>query len=148
MPGSEIMPPRSHIQSLGLIFPTAAAGLAIRFAPLGLPPFVVKYGGSTLWAVMIYWIVSTLLPLWRLPAVALLAGALATAVEFVKLCHFPALEAFRATLPGIILLGRSSPSGTSSHTGSPSLLESLWIWAFVRQQALHRAPAKPRQVDP
>jgi hypothetical protein len=106
MPGSEIMPPRSHIQSLGLIFPTAVAGLAIRFAPLGLPPFVVKYGGSTLWAVMIYWIVSTLLPLWRLPAVALLAGALATAVEFVKLCHFPALEAFRATLPGIILLGR------------------------------------------
>jgi hypothetical protein len=85
---------------------TVVAGLAIRFAPLGLPPFVVKYGGSTLWAVMIYWIVSTLLPSWRVLAAGFLAGALATSVEFVKLCHSPALDTFRATLPGIVLLGR------------------------------------------
>ncbi len=80
-------------------------GLAVRFSPLGLPPFVVKYG-STLWALMVYWIVSALLPLWRLYAVALLAGVIATAVEFVELYHSPALDAFRFTLPGILLLGR------------------------------------------
>jgi hypothetical protein len=85
---------------------TIAAGLAIRFAALGLPPFVVKYGGSALWAAMVYWIVSAFLPCWRFPAVALLAWALATAVEFFKLCHAPALDAFRLTLPGILLLGR------------------------------------------
>ena len=56
--------------SLALIVATVAAGLAIRFAPLGLPSFVTKYGGSTLWALMIYWIVSTLLPRWRITAVA------------------------------------------------------------------------------
>jgi len=67
---------------------------------------VVKYGGSTLWALMVYWIVSTLLPSWRLPAVALLTGVLATAVEFVKLYHSPGLDAFRLTLPGVLLLGR------------------------------------------
>lgn len=100
------MQPRPLVHSLGLMAVTIAAGLAIRFAALGLPPFVVKYGGSMLWAAMVYWIVSALLPRWRFPAVAMLAGALATAVEFLKLCHAPALDAFRLTLPGILLLGR------------------------------------------
>jgi hypothetical protein len=92
--------------SLAVMLATIAAGLAVRFAPLGLPPFIVKYGGSTLWAVMIYWLLSTLLPSWRIIRVVLLAGAVATAVEFLKLYHSPALNAFRLTLPGIILLGR------------------------------------------
>jgi hypothetical protein len=97
---------RPLVHSLGLMFATVVAGLAIRFAPLGLPHFVAKYGGSMLWALMIYWIVSALLPSWRVPAVALVAGALATAVEFLKLYHAPALDAFRLTLPGVLLLGR------------------------------------------
>jgi Protein of unknown function (DUF2809) len=92
--------------SLVLMVATIAAGLAVRFAHLGLPAFVVKYGGSTMWALMIYWIASTLLPFWRISTVALLAGTVATAVEFLKLYHAPELEAFRLTLPGILLLGR------------------------------------------
>lgn len=100
------MLPRPLAHSLGLICLTVAAGLTIRFAPLGLPHFVVKYGGSMLWALMIYWIVSTLLPARRFLPVALLSGVIATAVEFAKLCHTPALDAFRLTLPGILLLGR------------------------------------------
>ena len=100
------MPSRPFGLSLALMLATVAAGLAVRFAHVGLPPFVVKYGGSTLWALMVYGIVSTLLPAWRLPAVALLAGVLATAVEFVKLYHSPGLDAFRLTLPGILVLGR------------------------------------------
>jgi hypothetical protein len=75
-------------------------------APLGLPAVVVKYGGSMMWAVMIYWIVSTALARWRLPVVVTIAGAIATAVEFFKLYHSPGMDAFRLTLPGIILLGR------------------------------------------
>jgi hypothetical protein len=82
------------------------SGLAIRFAPLGLPRFVVKYGGSTLWALMIYWVVSSLMPRLRIVPAALLAGTLATMVEFLKLYHAPALEAFRLTLPVILLMGR------------------------------------------
>ncbi len=67
---------------------------------------MVKYGGSTLWALMVYWIVSTLLSSWRVPTAALLAAVVATAVEFVKFYHSPGLDAFRRTLPGILLLGR------------------------------------------
>jgi carbon starvation protein CstA len=92
--------------TLALMAVTIAAGLMIRFAPLGLPSFIVKYGGSTMWALMAYWIVSTFLPSWRLLTVALLTGTLTTAVEFVKLYHSPILDTFRLTLPGIVLLGR------------------------------------------
>ena len=100
------MKPRTLKSSLVLFFITVMVGLAVRMVPLGLPAVVVKYGGSMLWAVMIYWIVSTALPRWRLPVVALISGAIATAVEFFKLYHSPGMDAFRLTLPGIILLGR------------------------------------------
>ena len=56
------MPPRSIVLSLVLMLATVSGSLVVRFAPLGLPQFVVKYGGSTLWALMVYWIVSALLP--------------------------------------------------------------------------------------
>jgi hypothetical protein len=85
---------------------TVAAGLAIRFAPLGLPPFLVKYGGSALYALMLYWVISTLLPSRRFLNAALLAGALSAGIEFFKLVHAPDLDAFRLTLPGVLLLGR------------------------------------------
>ena len=101
-----MLPSRPLVHSLGLMFATVVAGLAIRFAPLGLPHFVVKYGGSMLWALMIYWIVSALLPRRRVLDAVWAAGGLATAVEFVKLYHAPALDAFRFTRPGIVLLGR------------------------------------------
>jgi hypothetical protein len=85
---------------------TVIGGLTVRFAPLGLPRSIVKYGGSTLWALMIYWVVSTLLPSWRIHTVALLAATSATLVEFVKLYHSAQLDAFRHTLAGVVLLGQ------------------------------------------
>jgi len=100
------MKPRPLKTSLALFLVTVMAGLAVRMAPLGLPVVVVKYGGSMLWAVMIYWVVSTALARWRLPVVGLIAGAIATAVEFFKLYHSPGLDAFRLTLTGMIVLGR------------------------------------------
>ncbi len=93
-------------QYLLLIVGTVAVGLLVRFAHLGLPFAIVKYGGSALWALTIYWIVSAALPARRVVTAALLSGAVAAAVEFAKLYHSPAMDAFRLTLPGILLLGR------------------------------------------
>jgi hypothetical protein len=45
-----------------------------------LPFLVVKYGGSMLWALMIYWIVSTLRPRWPNVTCTLAAAGIATAV--------------------------------------------------------------------
>ena len=105
-PDRVIQPRRSWQLSLALILGTIVTGLMVRFAALGLPPRIVKYGGSALWALMVYWILSTLLPARRPGGVVLLAGCLATAVELGKLLHTPSLDAFRHTLPGILLLGR------------------------------------------
>src|SRR5258708_30526872 len=82
------------------------AGLAIRFAHLGLPASIVKYGGSALWAMMIYWIASSILSSSRVEFVALLSGGIATSVEFFKLYHAPVLDAFRHTIAGVLILGR------------------------------------------
>ncbi len=98
--------PRPLALSALLLLLTVLCGLALRFAPLGLPHFLVKYGGSTTWALCIYWLLSTAFPSRPILPVALAAIALATAVEFFKLLHTPTLDAFRLTLPGILLLGR------------------------------------------
>ena len=92
--------------SFVLILATMVTGLAIRFTRFGMPYVIVKYGGSMLWALMIYWIVSALLPSLRLPLVASISATLTTAVELFKLHHSPALDAFRLTIPGMLLLGR------------------------------------------
>jgi Protein of unknown function (DUF2809) len=97
---------RSLGTSLVLMVITVVAGLAIRFAHLGLPHFVVKYGGSALWAVMIYWVCSSAFPSWLPLRSALISGTLGTAVEFLKLYNPPWLDMFRSSLAGIILLGR------------------------------------------
>ena len=100
------MTPRPLTRSLALLSITLIAGLLVRLVPLGLPPFLVKYAGSMLWALMIYWIVSALFARWRLLPVGLLSGMIAAAIEFLKLYHAPWLDAFRLTLPGILVLGR------------------------------------------
>jgi hypothetical protein len=89
-----------------LIVVTIAAGLTIRLAPQGLPNALVKYGGSLLWALMIYWVVSSVRPARPLTRGALVSGAIALCVELFKLYHAPMLDAFRLTLPGKLLLGR------------------------------------------
>ena len=123
--------------SLALVCGTVVCGLAVRFAHVGLPPFVVKYGGSVLWALMVYWLVSTLLASWRVVMAAVLAGVIATVVEFVKLYHSPGLDAFRLTLPGVLLLGRFF-SGWD--------IAAYWLaivaGAFVDQR-IRRRPLRP-----
>ncbi|MGA2217473.1 MAG: DUF2809 domain-containing protein [Terracidiphilus sp.] len=85
---------------------TVVLGLGVRFVHLGLPFVVVKYGGSMLWAAMIFWIFSALLAKWPLVRVALLSGIVATAVEVFKLYRSPGMDAFRLTLAGKMLFGR------------------------------------------
>jgi tetrahydromethanopterin S-methyltransferase subunit D len=89
-----------------LVLSTATAGLTIRFAPLGLPVWLRKYGGSVLWAVLIYWIVSGVFGRVRPGATGAIAFAFATAVELFKLHSSPSLDRFRQTLAGMLLLGR------------------------------------------
>jgi len=91
---------------LALAAITILAGLGWRLLPLGLPPFWFKYGGSALWAAMVYWIVAASLPDWRASRIALVACAIAALVELSRLYHSAGMDAFRVTLAGKLLLGR------------------------------------------
>ena len=85
----------------------AACGLVWRMAPLGLPAFWLKYGGSALWGAMVLLLVAACArraaTVWESICVAVL---IAVASELFRLFHAPALDAFRLTLPGALLLGR------------------------------------------
>jgi hypothetical protein len=84
------------------------SGLALRGVgfSLGLSAFVVKYGGSLLWAAMVYFLVAMAASRSSRLNVALISAVIAVGVELFRLIHAPWLDAFRLTLPGALLLGR------------------------------------------
>jgi hypothetical protein len=96
---------RQRLKYVGLGMVTLVVGLIVRFAPLGLPWFVVKYGGSTMSALMVYWVLAFLWPRLGVSRLALIAGVIATLVELQRLYHSPGLDAFRHSLAGVLLLG-------------------------------------------
>jgi hypothetical protein len=99
------MMPRAR--AFGAALAVIAIGLVWRLAPLGLNAFWLKWGGSVLWGTMVYLLVAACRPA-RLGRAGVIAVALviAAAVELSRLYHTPALDAFRLTLPGALLLGR------------------------------------------
>ncbi|WP_267555473.1 DUF2809 domain-containing protein [Rhizobium rhizogenes] len=90
------------------LFLTIACGLALRrFGYAADLPFtVVKYGGSILWGAMVYWLLAALFVTHRPSRIAAAALIVAVAVEFFRLWHTPAMDAFRLTTAGALLLGR------------------------------------------
>jgi Protein of unknown function (DUF2809) len=92
----------------GLCLSIMVAGLALRGFGfrLGLPAFLVKYGGSLLWAAMVYFLVAMVASRLKPPRIALMAAAIAVGVELLRLVHTPWLDAFRLTMAGALLLGR------------------------------------------
>lgn len=83
-------------------------GLALRAfgLDLGLSAFIVKYGGSLLWATMVFFLVAMAAPARPRWNIALIAAAIAVGVELFRLVHAPWLDAFRLTTAGALLLGR------------------------------------------
>jgi Protein of unknown function (DUF2809) len=84
------------------------SGLALRGygLGLGLPSLIVKYGGSILWAAMVFFLVAIAAQGRSRSSIALIAAAIAIGVELFRLLHTPWLDAFRLTLPGALMLGR------------------------------------------
>lgn len=99
---------RSMLIRACLALVVIACGLSLRWYgfPLGLPAFVVKYGGSLLWATMVLLLVGVLLPRLSRSQLAAIALVIAIVVEFSRLVHTPWLDAFRLTTAGALLLGR------------------------------------------
>ena len=97
-----------RIRRLGIALAIIACGLGLRLGgyDIGLPYVLVKYGGSTLWGAMVFFLIATLLPRQPLGRLAFLALVIAALTEFSRLYHTPWLDEFRLTLAGGLLLGR------------------------------------------
>jgi hypothetical protein len=127
----------------GLCLSIVICGLALRrfgFG-LGLPAFIVKYGGSVLWATMVFFWVAILVlaqSRWR---VALISAAIAVGIELFRLVHAPWLDAFRLTMAGALLLGRIFSAWDMLTYGAGIilgvLLDDLARSAFRRQLRRH-----------
>ena len=107
-PVNTIAPRRSMLLRAALALVVIVGGLCLRWYgfPLGLPALVVKYGGSLLWATMVFLLIGVLLPRLTRSQLAAIAMVIAIVVEFSRLVHTPWLDAFRLTTAGALLLGR------------------------------------------
>lgn len=83
-------------------------GVSLRLGgyEIGLPYFLVKYGGSTLWGAMVFFLFAALPPGHSFGRLAVLSLVSAALIEFSRLYHTPWLDDFRLTLAGALLLGR------------------------------------------
>ena len=126
-----------RLACLVLLCFTLPVGMAWRLAPLHLPQFAFKYGGSALWAVAVYWTAALRVPRFRPARLALIAAAVAVSVELFKLVRSPGLDRFRDTLAGKLLLGRYFTFGA---------IAAYWFAiAFVALLDAHFSPGRQRQ---
>lgn len=98
-------PARSRLLYALWIVLVMAAGLLWRSRFLSMPPFMTKYGGDALWALLVFFgfgLVFSKASTLRLAAAAL---AFAWAVEFSQLYHAPWIDSIRSTRPGALVLG-------------------------------------------
>lgn len=107
-PANSVAPLRTSLIRAALSLAVIACGLSLRWYGfrLGLPAFVVKYGGSLLWATMVFLLVGILLPRLTWTRIAAIAAVIAIVIEFSRLVHAPWLDSFRLTTAGALLLGR------------------------------------------
>src|SRR5260370_25728577 len=106
-------------------------GLALRGfgLGLGLPPFIVKYGGSMLWATMVLFLVAIAGSSLSRRSIALISASIAICVELFRLVHAPWLDAFRLTPAGALLLGRIfSPWNMLAYGGG--IILGMWLDRF------------------
>jgi hypothetical protein len=136
-PDQAIAPMQKVMIRAALALIVIACGLSLRWYgfPLGLPAFVVKYGGSLLWATMVFLLAGVLLPRLTRTQIAALTAIIAIAVEFSRLVHAPWLDAFRLTTAGALLLGRIF-SLWNLAAYAVGIAFGVWIDCFVGMRGL------------
>jgi hypothetical protein len=99
--------PASRAAFVACVCILIGAGLLIRLAPLGLPVVVIRHLGNAIWGAMVLCLIVAIRPARvGLPGCLVAAIAMAIGSELFRLYHAPALDAFRHTLAGALLIGR------------------------------------------
>jgi hypothetical protein len=84
---------------------TLVVGLGSRILREELPSFLAEYAGDTLWALMLFLLVSTSLADRSILARAAISLSLAFLVELSQLYHAPWIDSIRQTTLGGLVLG-------------------------------------------
>lgn len=93
------------INYIALALATIAVGLLVHEQGTALGPVARDVLSDALWAAMIVWWVSALVPGARLGVRSAIAYAICAGVEVSQLFHTPALDAIRSTTAGQLVLG-------------------------------------------
>ena len=111
-----------------------ALGLAVRAPFLGLLREIAKYGGSILWAAMVYFGLRALLPRWRVRTVAIVAAVLVALGEMTQLISVPGFDQLRATAIGHLIFGRTFAIEDIVAYWIGILLAALADWRVLRSK--------------
>src|ERR1700742_4504511 len=104
--GETVSGVRERSNHAGLTAAIVCVGLLCRWPALGLPWPVAKYAGSLLWGSMVYAGLRAINPRAAIQSAVMVSLTIAICIEFFRLYHLTALDAFRTTMAGQLLLGR------------------------------------------
>ena len=123
-------PINMRLRYVALAVSTIALGLFVHLGGGALAPAARDVLGDMLWAAMLTWWVSALVPSRSLRFRAALALAGCFAVELSQLVHTPALDAVRSSRLGHLVLGSGfDPRDLLAYTGgvlAAVLLDASW----------------------
>ena len=96
---------RSRVRYIALTLVTIIIGLLVHMKGAALGSTARDVLGDALWATMIAWLVSAVVPTALMVSRMISAYFVCVAVEVSQLYHTPALDALRATFVGHLVLG-------------------------------------------
>ena len=94
-----------RVRYVALALVTIVIGLLVHLRGAALGPSAQDSTGDALWAMMIVWWLSALVPAVRRMARGAIAYAVCVGVELSQLYHGPTIDALRATTVGHLVLG-------------------------------------------
>lgn len=95
-----------HLLHAAAALTLIASGLLLRAAGHGSPGWLAEFAPDALWAMLVFCLLTWLRPRWPVSRLAGTALAFSYFIECSQLYHAVWLDAFRATTPGGLLLGR------------------------------------------
>ena len=116
-------------------------GLASRRFPFLFPPFLGKYPGDSLWAMVVYLGWAVLLPKASIARLAVLALGSTWTIEFLKLCPLAWLDRLRHTTLGHLVLGHVfSWKNLIAYTAG--IIAAVLIERYRKRRSLVGTPGK------
>jgi hypothetical protein len=137
---------RVRASYLALAIVTIAVGLAIHWHGTSLGPVLRDILGDALWAVMMFWFVSALIPGVRLVGRGVVALCICFAVEAGQRIDSPGLDALRNSTVGHLVLGSGFDPRDFVSYSAGVFAAMLIAYGVARGGGLNRTPSTERHA--